>query len=108
MPLNNAQIQTAYAGLAAADATKTLITGVSGKIIRLVSIGWVWKTAAAQVVQIKNSSTGTVYLEFPASFAANLAGQLDFEVSLPAGEGLVAVPAHAGPAAWFVVRYQVD
>lgn len=108
MPLNNAQIQTAYAGLAAADATKTLITGVSGKILRVLSIGWIWKTAAAQAVQIKNSSTGTVYLEFPASYAANLSNELKFDVSLPAGEGLVAVPASAGPAAWFVVRYQVD
>ena len=108
MPLNNSQLQSAHVGLAAADATKTLVAGVSGKIIRLVSIGWLWKTAAAQVVQIKNSSTGTVYLEFPASYAANLSNELKFDVSLPAGEGLVAVPAAAGPAAWFVVRYQVD
>lgn len=106
MPLNNCPIQCATPKLLAADASRTFVTGVANKKIRIVSIGWVWQTAAAQVVTIR-ATDGTAYFRFPASYPVNSANELQFETELPAGESLEAVPAAAGPAADFVVRYQL-
>lgn len=93
------------------DAVKALIAAPgAGFRLRIFSIAWSVRTAAAQVIDV-GVAAGTAaqqFLSIPASSAGY--GQIVCPPGfvLPANTALSADPAAAGPAVQFIVEYIVE
>jgi hypothetical protein len=98
------------ARLLAADAARTIVSGIPGAKIVIHKLAWQVLVSAAQAVEVGIAAAAATKqaLSLPAS--ATGSGFIDYGSGFEIDEGnsFVAAPALAGPSIHFVVEYSIQ